>query len=120
MRIHEALSQALKQHGLSAHSIATAAGLADSQVSFFLSGQRGMSYEKMNAFLEALPPSVYQEVCRLMAGSPEVVCVENAIAVLASAPLTDDQLASLLTIASQRLRQPSQTVQRTEQFPVAV
>jgi transcriptional regulator with XRE-family HTH domain len=119
MRIHEALSQALKQHGASARSIAIAAGLASSQVSFFLSGQRGMSYEKLNDFLDALPPNIYQEFCRLMAGDPEVVSVEGAIAILASAPLTDDQLASLLNIASQRLRQP-QSSKHAEPLPVAV
>jgi predicted transcriptional regulator len=105
MRIHEAISKALKQHGISLRSIAAMTGLADSQVSYFLSGQRGMDYKNLSLLIDALPDSVYQEFCRLMTGEPQAAEVEQAIAILASAPLTDEQIALLLSIASQCLRQ---------------
>jgi hypothetical protein len=119
MRIHEALCEALKRHKIVARSIALSSGLAESQVSLFLNGQRGMDYKNISAFVDALPERVYQEFCQLLSGDHPVTSVEQAIAVLASSPLTDEQLASLLTIASQRLR-ASQATQRKEHLPVAV
>lgn len=123
MRIHEALSETLKRHKIAARAVALSAELSESQVSLFLNGQRGMDYKNISAFIDALPERVYQEFCRLLAGDPQVAQVEDAIAILASSPLTDEQLASLLTIASQRLRKP-QTEKQTEavhsQIAVAV
>jgi hypothetical protein len=116
MQIHEALAEALKRHKISARSIALSAGLAESQVSLFLNGQRGMDYKNISAFMGALPAVTYQEFCRLMSGNSQVATVDAAIAILATAPLTDEQIASLLSIASQCLRQTP--AQNRERLPV--
>jgi hypothetical protein len=116
MQIHEALAEALKRHKISARSIAVAAGLSESQVSLFLNGQRGMDYKNISAFMSALPAVTYQEFCRLMAGDSPVATVDAAIAILASSPLTDEQIASLLSIASQCLRQAP--AQNRERLPI--
>lgn len=121
MQIHEALSEALKHHKVAARTIALTAGLSESQVSLFLNGNRGMVYKNLSEFIRALPQPVYQEFCRLMAGGVENVEVEDAIATLASSSLTEDQIATLLNVASQKLRntQSSTRAQVQEQLPVS-
>lgn len=111
MQIHEALATVLKRNGISARSVALEAKLTPSQVSFFLNGKRGMAYENVNSFINALPPVVYQEFCSLLSGVSDDADseVDKAISVLASAPLSDEQIASVLVIASQRIRQPRAT-----------
>lgn len=121
MQIHEALSEALKHHKVAARTIALTAGLSESQVSLFLNGNRGMVYKNLSEFIRALPHPVYQEFCRLMAGGVENVEVEDAIATLASSSLTEDQIATLLNVASQKLRntQSKSRPQVHEQLPVS-
>ena len=111
MQIHQALAEALKKNGLKSSAVAEMANIGQSQVSYFLSGRRGVNYQTLSALLDAIPESVYLDFCWLMAGQRpgNVSSVEDAMETLAASKLSDEQIATLLNIASSKLRESSPT-----------
>lgn len=104
MQIHEALAKVIKKHCLTGKALAAAAGIGESQLSFFIRGERGLQYESLCRVLDALPPTCHHDLLRLMEGSESNVSVRAAIAALQQHELTDAEVADLLAIASSHVR----------------
>ncbi|NJK28779.1 MAG: hypothetical protein HC851_24805 [Acaryochloris sp. RU_4_1] len=129
MNLQQALDKTLKDRGIRAVDLAATVGCVQSHISQIRKGHECTlaMLERILAALDRLSPGAKAYLCEQWLGETvtpgQPISSEHAIAVLASSPLTDDQIASLLNIASQNLRQP-QTAQKSqlqsEQLPVAV
>jgi DNA-binding Xre family transcriptional regulator len=125
MTLQKALDKTLKTRGIKAVDLAASVGCVQSHISQIRKGHECTlaMLEKILAALERLSPGAKAYLCKewlevtITEGLP--ASADDAIAVLASAPLTDEQLASILSIVSQRLRQP-QAAKQSENLPVAV
>jgi transcriptional regulator with XRE-family HTH domain len=116
MDLRTAFLVVLERHSLKASALAKAAGITEAQISLFKSGQRDLEGKTLQKLLDAMTPAVRADFCSCLAEQPlssDIDPVEVSIQKLAASPLTDDQVAKLLSIASRHLRS-------TSRLPVAV
>jgi DNA-binding Xre family transcriptional regulator len=124
MTLQEALDKTLKTRGIKAVDLAASVGCVQSHISQIRKGHECTlaMLEKILAALERLSPGAKAYLCKewlevtITEGLP--INADDAIAALASSSLTDEQLVSLLTIVSQRFREPKPA--HTNQVPVSV
>jgi DNA-binding Xre family transcriptional regulator len=131
MNLQEALNKTLTDNKIRGVKLAEAAGCTPGHISKIRSGSECTlaMLERILAGLEQIKPGAKAYFCGLWLGlevsdsTVEPVSAEEAIKMLASSALTDEQIATLLNVASQKLRQP-QAAQKSqlqsEQLPVAV
>lgn len=127
MTLQEALDKTLKEKGIKAIELASTVGCAQSHISQIRRGRECTlsMLERILAALERLRPGSRAYLCEQWLGEAvtpgQTISAEYAIATLASSSLTEDQIATLLNVASQNLRK-SPTTSRSQvqdQMPVS-
>jgi DNA-binding Xre family transcriptional regulator len=69
MKIKESLIRALDEFNVQSKAVADASGLAQSQLSYFRSGKKGLELENIEKLIAVLDPKVQLYFCCLLAGS---------------------------------------------------